>query len=218
MKDFPKTQRSRVRRLPKRGKYDRRTIYQILDRGFVCHVGFVADAGQPFVIPTLYARTGDAVLIHGSALSRMLKNLSRGIDVCLNVTLVDGLVLARSAFNHSMNYRSAVVFGRGKPVADRAAKLAALRRISENVLAGRFADSRPPTAKELDLTTVIRIDIEEASAKIRAGDPVDDRRDYDAGFWAGVLPFESGFGEPEPAADLGSGIKLPDYLQKFRTG
>lgn len=212
MSDFPKTERNQVRRIAKRGKYDRKTIYKILDEGFVCHAGFVVE-GQPFIIPTLYARSGDSIFIHGSAVSRMLKNLSEGVKVCVSVTLVDGLVLARSAFHHSINYRSVVVFGTGRLIESDEEKLSALKTISENALPGRFEDSRPPTQKELNVTSVIKIEIEEASAKIREGDPIDDDKDYDLDFWAGVLPIETRFGEPIADAKLDEEIELPDYLK-----
>ncbi len=165
------------------------------------------------MIPTLYARSGDSIFIHGSAVSRMLKNLSEGIEICLTVTLVDGLVLARSAFNHSMNYRSAVVFGNGRLVEESGEKLAALKTISDNALPDRFDDSRAPTEKELKATSVIRIEIEEASAKIRSGDPIDDRKDYDSPFWAGVLPIETSFGKPIADSKLDETVELPDYLK-----
>lgn len=212
MPDFPKTNRSEVRRLAKRGKYDRETIYNILDEGFVCHVAFAID-GQPFIIPTLYARSGDSIFIHGSAVSRMLKNLSEGVKLCLSVTLVDGIVLARSAFNHSMNYRSVVIFGKGKLIESDEEKLSALKTISDNVLPERFEDSRQPTQKELNVTSVIKIEIEEASAKIREGDPIDDKKDYETDFWAGVLPIKTTFGEPIADVKLDENIELPDYLK-----
>jgi len=212
LQDFPKTDRNQVRRIAERGKYGRKTIYEILDEGFLCHVGFCIE-NQPFVIPTLYARSGDSIFIHGSAVSRMLKNLSEGIEICLTVTLVDGLVLARSAFNHSMNYRSAVVFGNGSLVEESGEKLAALKTISDNALPDRFDDSRAPTEKELKATSVIRIEIEEASAKIRSGDPIDDRKDYDSPFWAGVLPIETSFGKPIADSKLDETVELPDYLK-----
>ncbi len=186
--------------------------HKILDEGFVCHAGFVVE-GQPFIIPTLYARSGDSIFIHGSAVSRMLKNLSEGVKVCVSVTLVDGLVLARSAFHHSINYRSVVVFGTGRLIESDEEKLSALKTISENALPGRFEDSRPPTQKELNVTSVIKIEIEEASAKIREGDPIDDDKDYDLDFWAGVLPIETRFGEPIADAKLDEEIELPDYLK-----
>ena len=181
--------RTRVIREPHRGVYDRATAYQILDQGFICHVGFVVD-NQPFVIPTAYGRAGDHLYIHGSAASRMLRNLDQGIPVCVTVTLLDGLVLARSVFNHSMNYRSVVVLGTATAVEDREEKLTALRAISEHILPGRWADSRQPNEKELKATLVMRLPINEFSAKVRTGAPIDDEEDYSFPTWAGVIPLE----------------------------
>lgn len=212
MSDFPKTERNQVRRVAKRGKYDRETIYKILDEGFVCHVGFLIDE-QTFVIPTLYARVDNSIIIHGSHISRMLKNIEKGVKVCVTVTLIDGLVLARSAFHHSMNYRSVMVFGTGKLIEDEAEKLSALKAVSDNLLPKRWEDSREPTENELNITSVIKIEIEEASAKIREGDPVDDIKDYELPIWAGVLPFETKIGEPIADAKLDKYIELPDYLK-----
>ena len=210
--DF-KTEKSAVRRQAKRGKYDEKTLHSILDEGFLCHVGFSVD-GQPFVIPTLYGREGNTIYIHGSAVSRMLKEASEGVELCLTVTHVDGIVLARSAFHHSMNYRSAVVFGKGRLIEDDDKKNEALFVISEQLLEGRWDDSREPTKKELDVTSVIAVDIEEASCKIREGDPSDDKKDYELPIWAGVLPFETKCGEPIPDSLLSEGIEEPDYLRK----
>lgn len=212
MSEFEQTETNQVRRQGGRGRYDRKTIYSILDKGYLCHAGFDIN-GQPFVIPTLYARDGDNILIHGSAVSRMLKELDKGIEVCVTVTHVDGIVLARSAFHHSMNYRSAVVFGTGQLVVDRIEKLNALKLISENLLEGRWDDSRQPTENELNATSVIKIPIREASAKIRSGDPIDDAKDYGLPIWAGVLPVLAGFGEAVPDSKLDDSIKLPDYLK-----
>src|SRR5206468_4270487 len=179
--------RTRVVREPERGVYDRAVAYQILDEGFICHVGFVMD-NQPFVIPTGYGRSGDNLYIHGSAASRMLRNLDQGIPVCVTVTLLDGLVLARSIFNHSMNYRSVVVLGTAVAVEDSAEKLQALRALSEHIVPGRWADVRQPNEKELKATLVMRLPIEEFSAKVRQGPPIDDEEDYGFTTWAGVLP------------------------------
>src|SRR5215475_6385769 len=181
------TYRTRVVREPDRGVYDRETIYRILDEGFICHVGFVVD-GQPFVIPTSYGRAGDNLYIHGSAASRMLRNLDRGVPVCVTVTLLDGLVLARSIFNHSMNYRSVVVLGTATLVNDPAEKLEALRRLSEHILPGRWAESRQPNDGELKATFALRLPINEFSAKVRQGPPIDDEEDYSFRTWAGVIP------------------------------
>jgi len=185
--EFPQTERTTLRRLPKRGVYDRDLVYGILDEGFICHVGF-AVAGQPFVIPTGYARVDEQLFIHGSQVSRVLRTLSSGIDVCVTVTLVDGLVLARSAFHHSINYRSVVMFGRATMIEDRAAKLAALFAFSEQVIPGRWDEVRQPTEQELKATTVLSLPLVEVSAKVRTGPPIDDEEDYDLPTWAGVIP------------------------------
>ncbi len=209
--EFAKTERNQVRRIAKRGKYDKETIYPILDEGFLCHVSFCINE-QPFIIPTLFARVEDAIYIHGSHISRMLKTLAEGVPICLSVTLVDGLVLARSAFHHSMNYRSTVIFGTGKLVTDEAEKLLALKAISDHLLPERWEDCRQPNAKELNVTSVIKIEIEEASAKIREGMPVDDKEDYDLPIWAGVLPITQTFGAPVSDGKLSKNIETPDYL------
>ena len=189
MNDFPRTQRTTLKRLPQRGSFEREQINEILDEGLVCHVGFVFN-GHPFVIPTGYARVGDTLIIHGSQASRMLRQLGQGIDVCVTVTLIDGLVLARSAFHHSMNYRSVVVFGRAEVIEDRQEKMAALEALSEHIIPGRWDDVRGPNDRELQLTTVLAIPLTEASAKVRTGPPVDDEEDYDLPVWAGVLPLQ----------------------------
>jgi nitroimidazol reductase NimA-like FMN-containing flavoprotein (pyridoxamine 5'-phosphate oxidase superfamily) len=203
--------RTKVKRLPRRGDYDRETIENILDDSFLCHVGFVNE-NQPFVIPTSYGRVGENIYIHGSAASRMLRGLAGGIEVCLTVTILDGIVLARSAFNHSMNYRSVVILGNAELVTDPDEKIAALEVISEQIIPGRWADARPPTAKELKATNVLRLPIEEASAKIRTGPPVDDEDDYSLPFWAGVLPIELVRGPAIADPKLDGSIKIPDYL------
>jgi nitroimidazol reductase NimA-like FMN-containing flavoprotein (pyridoxamine 5'-phosphate oxidase superfamily) len=184
---FPVTERTRLRRLPPRGVFERETVYGILDEALVCHVGFVAD-GQPFVIPTIHARLGDRLVVHGSAASRMLRNLAGGVPVCVTVTLIDGLVLARSAFHHSMNYRSVVVLGTAALVTDPAEKVAALEAIVEHVAPGRTPEVRPPTPQELKATSVLTIALDEASAKIRTGGPIDDEADLALPCWAGVIP------------------------------
>lgn len=207
---FAETDRNSVKRLAKRGSFDKATIYQILDSTFLCHVAFVSGE-QPFVIPTIFARVDDAVYIHGSHISRMLKHIETGAKICVCVTLVDGLVLARSAFHHSINYRSAVLFGTGKLVAGNE-RLMALESISENILAGRWKDARKPNEKELNVTSVIRIDIEDASAKIREGGPIDDESDYDLPIWAGILPVSQIFGTPVSDDRLPDTIVPPTYL------
>lgn len=208
-------ERTRVRRLPKRGAYDRATIDAILDEGLVCHAGFVVD-GQPFVIPTLYARDGDRVLLHGSAASRMLTTLEQGVDVCLTVTLADGLVVARSAFHSSMNYRSVMLFGRARAVTQPAAKLDALRALVEHMLPGRWDDCRLPNDTEMKATLILEMPIEEASAKIRTGGPIDDEEDYATGYWAGVIPFAHGTLPALADERLTPGIDLPAYLKDYR--
>ena len=214
MKEQKPTDRARVRRLPKRGAYDRATIDRILDEGLIAHAGFVAD-GQPFVIPTLYAREGDRVLIHGSAASRMLTSLERGVDTCLTVTLADGLVVARSAFHSSMNYRSVMLFGRARAVVDPVAKMNALRALTEHLIPGRWDDCRQPNEQEMKATLVLEMPIDEASAKTRTGPPVDDEEDYASDYWAGVLPFHAGTGTPVPDERLSPAIDLPDYLRNY---
>ena len=188
--EFPQTERTTLKRLPKRGVYDRRLVYGILDEGFICHVGFAVEE-QPFVIPTGYARVDEQLFIHGSQVSRMLRTLSSGIDVCVAVTLVDGLVLARSAFHHSINYRSVVIFGRATIIEDREEKIAALVALSEHIVRGRWADVREPNEEELIKTTVLELPLVEASAKVRTGPPVDDEEDYELETWAGVLPLRT---------------------------
>ena len=206
------TPRTRVVREPHRGVYDRAVVNQILDEGFLCHVGFVAD-GQPYVIPTSYGRDADALYIHGSVASRMLRSLDRGIPVCITVTLLDGLVLARSVFNHSMNYRSVVILGTAELVEDTEQRLAALRALSEHIVPGRWNDARQPSEKELKQTSVLRIPIDEFSAKVRIGPPVDDEDDYSFPTWAGVLPLEMKPGPPIP--DERCTRELPLYLRSY---
>ncbi len=197
MDNFIPTPRTQVKRLPKRGVYDQAQVYSILDEGFVCHVGFAVE-GQPYVIPTGYVRSGDQIYFHGSAASRMLRALDGGIDVCLTVTLLDGLVLARSAFHHSMNYRSVVVLGKARPVTDTAEKTEALRRFTNHVVPGRWDEVRPPTDQELKATSVLALPLEEVSAKVRTGGPIDDEEDYALTVWAGVVPIRMQRGEPMP--------------------
>ena len=206
------TPRTRVIREPHRGVYDRDTVNAILDEAFLCHVGFVVD-GQPYVIPTSFGRDGDVLYIHGSAASRMLRNLDKGIPVCITVMLLDGLVLARSVFNHSMNYRSVVILGTATLVGDPAEKIAALRTLSEHILPHRWDDARQPSEKELKQTSVLRIPIEEFSAKVRVGPPIDDEEDYSFPTWAGVIPLEMTSGAP--IIDERCQQALPAYLQNY---
>jgi nitroimidazol reductase NimA-like FMN-containing flavoprotein (pyridoxamine 5'-phosphate oxidase superfamily) len=209
------TARTRLVREPQRGVYDREAAYAILDEAFICHVGFVVD-GQPFVIPTGFGRSGDTLYIHGSAASRMLRNLEQGAAVCVTVTLLDGLVLARSIFNHSMNYRSVVVLGTAYPVHDREEKLEALRLLSEHILPGRWAESRFPNEREIKATLVLRLAITEFSAKVRQGPPIDDAEDMDYPTWAGVLPLPVVPGAPLNDPDLDPAIPVPAYVRNYR--
>ena len=201
------TTRTQVRRLPQRAVYNHREIHAILDQAFVCHVGFVVD-GQPYVIPTGYARRGGEIFIHGSAASRMLRTLGSGADVCVTVTLVDGFVLARSAFHHSINYRSVVIFGKARSVDDPAEKIAALRCITNHIVPGRWEEVRPPNEQELKATEVLAVALDEVSAKVRKGPPVDDLEDLTWPVWAGVVPLRTVTGTPIPAEDLAPGAPV----------
>ena len=208
--------RTRVRRLPERGLYDRGAIDAVLDAGLVAHLGLVSDS-QPFVIPTLHARVGEDVYVHGSSASRTLRELADGIAACLTVTLLDGIVFARSVFEHSMNYRSVVVLGTASPVVERDEKLAALEAFTEKLLPGRWAEARPPTPTELKATSVLRMSLEEASAKIRDGGPEDgDTPDADLDVWAGYLPLAVTALDPVPDPSLRPGIPVPEALLPYR--
>jgi hypothetical protein len=208
------TPRTRVVREAERAVYDRETVYRILDAGFICHVGFVSD-GQPFVIPTSYGRKDSNLYIHGSAASRMLRQMKEGVPVCVTVTLLDGLVLARSVFNHSMNYRSVVILGKATLVDDPEEKLAALRVLSEHILPGRWDDARQPNDRELKATSVLRLPIEEFSAKVRTGPPIDDEEDYFFPTWAGVVPLEIEAGAPIRDQRLDAARDVPKYIKTF---
>lgn len=208
------TTRTRVVRESDRAVYDREPVYRILDEGFLCHVGFAVD-GQPFVIPTSYGRKEASLYIHGSAASRMLRQMKEGVAVCITVTLLDGLVLARSVFNHSMNYRSVVILGTATLVDDPEEKLAALRILSEHILPGRWNDSRQPNERELKATSVLRVPIEEFSAKVRQGPPLDDEPDYSFPTWAGVVPLEVKVGVPIDDERLLPGKEVPEYVRKY---
>jgi nitroimidazol reductase NimA-like FMN-containing flavoprotein (pyridoxamine 5'-phosphate oxidase superfamily) len=212
---FTPTSRTRLVREPQRAVYDRAAAYKILDEGFICHVGFVVD-GQPFVIPTSYGRVGDNLYIHGSSASRMLRSLDQGIPVCVTVTLLDGLVLARSIFNHSMNYRSVILLGRAVAVSNREEKLEALRLLSEHLIPGRWEDSRKPNEKELKATLALRLPITEFSAKVREGDVIDDEEDYAFSTWAGVIPLTTVAGTPEDDSRLLPGQEVPEYARNYR--
>jgi nitroimidazol reductase NimA-like FMN-containing flavoprotein (pyridoxamine 5'-phosphate oxidase superfamily) len=205
MDTFPPTGRTTLHRLPRRGVYDKAQVYAILDEGFVCHAGFVID-GQPYVIPTGYARSGGEIFLHGSAASRMLGALGDGLDVCVTVTLVDGFVLSRSAFHHSINYRSVVMLGRARVLSEPAEKVAALRCFTNHILPGRWDEVRAPSDQELKATMVLALPLEEVSAKVRTGPPVEDEGDIARPAWAGVVPLHGQLGEPVPMDDLPPGV------------
>ena len=209
--------RTTVKRHPERGQYDRDTINAILDEGLVGHVGFSVD-GQPFVIPTLYARIGETLYFHGAVANRMLGSLSEGLPVCVTVTILDGLVMARSHYSHSANYRSAVVVGRAREVTDRDEKIRSFEALVEHVARGRWNDARQPSEPEIRSTRVLALPIEEASAKIRTGPPKDDAEDLGLDVWAGVIPLSLVAGEPITAPDLQSGRPAPDYARSYRRG
>jgi hypothetical protein len=215
MNEFMPTERTKVRRLTDRGKYDSESVYGILDEAFICHVGFVVD-GQPYVIPTGFARVSDTLYIHGSAASRMLRTLADGVQVCVTVTLVDGIVMARSGFHSSMNYRSVVILGRAKQVEGRDEKLAALAAFSEQVMPGRWKDLRETTDAELKGTLVLTLPLKEVSAKVRTGPPKDDEADYALPLWAGVLPLKLTAGTPIDDPRLPKGIGPPDYARNYK--
>ena len=214
MDKLPQTSRTTLKRLPQRGSYDREIINQILDEGFVCHVGFAVD-GKPFVIPTGYARVGDRLIIHGSQASRMLRTLGQGIDVCVTVTLIDGLVLARSAFHHSMNYRSVVIFGLATVVEDPEEKRALLRALSEHMIPGRWDEVREPNERELQQTTVLSLPLEEAAAKVRTGPPLDDEEDYNLPVWAGVIPLSLVAEAPVNDPRLSINTDVTEYVDDY---
>ena len=214
MTAFARTRRNRVVRKPERGRYEREATYRIVDEGLLCHVGFVQD-GQPFVIPTLHARDGDTLLLHGSSASRLMRHLGAGHPACVTVTLLDGIVLARASFNHSINYRSAVLFGRGRLIADDAEKLRALARFTERLLPGRWADARQPSRRELKATAVVAMPLDSAAAKVRSGPPQDDAEDLALPVWAGVLPIHQVIGDPLADPALSPDVPLPSYLGEY---
>jgi len=212
---FPATERTRVRRLPERGVYDRATAYAILDEALYCHVGWVDPNGSPRMVPTIHVRVGDVLYIHGSTASRTLRAGKAGGEVCVCVTLLDGLVLARSAFHHSMNYRSVIAYGVGREVTDPDEKWNAQRALVDHVVAGRSDDARMPDQRELDQTTILAVDLDEVSAKVRTGPPKDEERDLDLEVWAGVLPLHQVPGEPVPAPDLRTDADVPEYVRRY---
>lgn len=215
--DFPPTEHSRIRRSPLRAHYDRETVHAILDAGLLCHVGYEID-GQPYVTPTCYWRRGERVYWHGSSASRMLRRLEAGVPVCFTVSLLDGLVLARSGFHSSINYRSIMAFGVAEKVTGEAEILAALEAFQERLTPGRWAELRPVTEQELKATTVMALELEEVAAKVRPGPPSDDEADYDLPVWAGVVPIRYQVGAPEDDPRLKPGIAQPDYLRRVRIG
>jgi hypothetical protein len=214
---IPVTQRTKIKRLSERGDYDRNLIYSILDEGLICHVGFAVD-GQPFVIPTAYGRVGDRLYLHGSPASRMLRTLQQGIEVCVTVTLLDGLVLARSAFHHSMNYRSVVIFGTATPVSDIEEKTEALKAFTNHVVPQRWEQVRPMLRQEVAGTLVLSLPIQEASAKVRSGPPNDDEADYALPIWAGVLPLQMVAQAPIDDPRLSPGLTVPDSIRHYQRG
>ena len=214
MKQFTKVDRNRIKRLPKRGDYDRDAIYRILDEALICHVGFVEE-GQPYVIPINFARVGDTIVLHGAKASRLLKHIEAGHPICVEATIVDGLVLARAVFHHSVNYRSVVVFGKGRLIEDEQKKLAALKAITEHLVPGRWQEVRPPSRKEMNATRVVSIKIDDASAKVRVGPPVDEQEDYALPVWAGVLPLQQIPLSPIRDEALAEDIPLPEYIKQY---
>lgn len=214
MENFQPTPNTTLKRLPQRGSYERESVYAILDEAFICHVGFVVDE-QPFVVPTGFARVGDQLFIHGSAASRMLRTLSGAVPVCVTVTLVDGLVLARSAFHHSINYRSVVIFGQAALVEDPEQKRRALEAFTEHVIPGRWPEVREPNEQELKATSVLALPLTEASAKIRTGGPKDDEEDYALPVWAGVLPLLTVTGAPQADAETPAATPVPAYVLRY---
>ena len=209
------TEKTKLKRIPKRGNFERETIYKILDEAFICHIGFVMNE-QPFVIPTSYARIGDNLVVHGSAASRMMREMSKEIEVCVTITLIDGLVLARSAFHHSMNYRSVVILGKATLIEDEQEKFDALKAFTEHIIPNRWEEIRPPNSKELKGTTVLSLPINEASAKIRVGNPVDDEEDYAMNVWAGVIPLKLTTGQTIADERLKEGIEIPPHVLNYQ--
>lgn len=217
IKTLQTTPRSKLKRLPKRGSQERELIYSILDEALIAHVGFITN-NQPFVIPMAYGRKSDRLYLHGSSISRLIKTLEQGVEVCLTVTLVDGLVVARSLFHHSMNYRSVVLFGKAELVDNERDKMIALEAFTEQIIPGRWQDARIPNVKELKATTVLSLPIEEGSAKIRKGQPLDDEEDYSLPIWAGELPLRVIAGKPIPDPKLDNAIAIPENLKNYHRG
>jgi nitroimidazol reductase NimA-like FMN-containing flavoprotein (pyridoxamine 5'-phosphate oxidase superfamily) len=214
MTKFSKTDQNRIKRLPQRGHYDRETIYQILDEALICHVGFVENK-QPYVIPINFARVGDTIVLHGAKASRLLKHIASAHPVCMEATVVDGLVLARSVFHHSLNFRSVVLFGTGQIIEDQQEKMAALEAITEHLIPGRWREARLPNRKEMNATSVVSIKIEQASAKVRSGPPGDDDADYAMPIWAGVLPLQEMALSPIRDELMTQDVAVPEYIAKY---
>ena len=214
MSDFPVTDLNKLKRYPNRGRYDKETIYAIVDEALICHVGFAIE-GKPYVIPTIHARLNDKIILHGAVANRMLNHIAQGNPLCVTVTLVDGLVLARSVFNSSMNYRAAVLFGTGRHIESDREKLQAFEALTEHVARGRWNDARKPSRKEIDGTTVIAVEIESASAKVRAGAPTDEEEDYALPIWAGVVPLQLQADDPVDDPKLKQGIPVPSYARAY---
>lgn len=215
MKEFPTTPLNKVQRLSKRGQYDEETIYAIIDEALICHVGFSID-GQPFVMPTIHARKDSTIYFHGAIANRMLKHIQEENSVCISCTLVDGIVFARSVFHHSMNYRSAIVFGKGRIVDSVEEKDVAFKAITDHVAKGRWEETRVPSPKEINATLVIAVEIESASAKVRTGPANDDEEDYSLPVWAGVLPIRQIPLAPESDSRLDDAIKVPEYIKNYK--
>ncbi len=215
MQELKKTKRTKVNRVPKRAVYDKETIYKILDETFICHVAFKIDE-QVFIIPTAYGRKDNKLFIHGSVKSRMLNSIRTGEDICISVTIIDGIVAARSIFHHSINYRSVIIFSKGKEIVGRDEKMNALNIITENIIPGRWDDARKPNEKELGITSVYEFKIDEASAKIRTGPPVDEKDDYDLNVWAGVIPLKTVTEKPIRDEILNDDISTPWYIDNYK--
>jgi nitroimidazol reductase NimA-like FMN-containing flavoprotein (pyridoxamine 5'-phosphate oxidase superfamily) len=214
MSIFSITRRNKIKRLPERAHYEKSTIYSIIDEALYCHVGFIQE-NQPFVIPTLHARMEDNIILHGSKISRLMQHLHAGNSICISITILDGLVLARSAYHHSMNYRSVVLFGRGNPVQSDEEKRIALQALMDHMMPGRWNDVRKPSQKELNATAVISIPIDDASAKIRTGPPIEDEQDDDFPIWAGQIPMYQGFSPPQSDPKLKGVIPIPEYISQY---
>ncbi len=211
---FPKTELNKVKRIPDRAHYDKQTIYPIIDEALICHVGFTEN-DQPIVIPTLHARDGDTLILHGAKASRMMKHIGGGAPVSVGITLVEGIVFARSVFHHSINYRSVVIFGHGKLIEGDGEKMRALEILTEHIAKGRWYDARLPNQKELEATSVVRLGIESATAKIRSGGPKDDEEDYGLPVWAGVMPIATQYLSPLNDPALAPNIAAPEYVLKY---